>query len=105
MSVSFPAILRGGNCFSISAARGEGEEHGCALSRAAFRPNRPVVALNDALDDRESESGAWKLCLGMKSLKRREQLRRIFHVEAGTVISHKEGVAFLANFDLCDLAF
>ena len=45
------------------------------------------MAVDDALNGRESNSGAFKLFGEMQTLKHAEQLVDVLHVEAGAVIS------------------
>ncbi|MBA2543328.1 MAG: hypothetical protein H0V17_27040 [Deltaproteobacteria bacterium] len=68
-----------------------------------LRPHPSAVAMNDALDGRESDPGPREVGRRMQPLERREQLVRKGHVEPGTVVADEEraraGIVDLANFD------
>src|SRR5215510_1682631 len=55
----------------------------------ALCPNLAVMAFNDALHDGQSNAGAFKLALVVQSLKYAEELLRIRHVEAGSVVPNE----------------
>jgi hypothetical protein len=48
------------------------------------------MAINDALDRRQSYPGAYELVSQMQPLKYAEELVDILHVEANTVVPHED---------------
>jgi hypothetical protein len=45
--------------------------------------------MNDALDNGQANTGAWKLANRMQSLKCPKQLVSVLHVETGSIVSLK----------------
>ena len=74
-----------------------------ALIRLTLRPDPPAVPLDDPLDDRQADAGAFEFVRGMQPLENAEQLADVPHVEAGAVVTHEEhgfAVHFVAtHFD------
>src|SRR5581483_8375605 len=73
-----------------------------------FSPDAASVAVNDALDEGEPDSGSLVLGLAVQSLKHAEELVRVPHVESDSVVPHVvNGLAVLlvrAHLDASSLA-
>ena len=55
-----------------------------------FGSYRPAMAVNDALDGRKADPGAFEFVNPMQPLKDAEQLVGILHVETDTVVPHED---------------
>src|SRR5881409_1365174 len=62
------------------------EEEGRAVARLGVHPDPAVVAVEDALHDRQADAGASELALVMQALEGTEQAVGIGHVEADAVV-------------------
>src|SRR5262249_53983716 len=76
-----------------SNTRLDDEEEGRAEPRRALGPDSAAVPIDDALDDGEPDTAALELARRVQPLKRREELVRILHVEAGAVVAHEADAA------------
>ena len=65
----------------------------------AFRPHSPAVTGNDAFDNGEPDSGAFKLSYAMQTLEHAEQLVRKPHIEPDSVVPH-----VIDRFSLLDVS-
>src|SRR6185312_4088308 len=74
--------------FRMNLSCADGKEERRADVGSRFRPDLAPVAVDDALDDREPDAGAFELFRAVKALEDAEQLVRITHVEAGAVVTH-----------------
>ncbi len=68
---------------------GHGKEESGADVRFAFRPDATVMAVNDALDVGQPDTGAFKILAAVKALKNTKQFRGISHVETDAVVADK----------------
>src|ERR1700738_1619901 len=73
-----------------------------ALIDRCFGPDTAAVALDDALYDRQADTGACEILRTVQSLKHVEHLVGILHIEADPVVADEEDllVAYLARADL-----
>src|SRR5258708_19237699 len=67
----------------------ECEEESCAMLDGGFCPNPAAVPVNDALHRCQPDACAFKFVVAVKALKRSEQVRRIFHIEARAIVADK----------------
>src|SRR5258708_35596226 len=67
----------------------ECEEESCAMLDGGFCPNPAAVPVNDALHRCQPDACAFKFVVAVKTLKRTEQVRRVFHIEARAVVADK----------------
>src|SRR5918995_516024 len=81
-SVSASSSVRGG-----SARRLKRKVEGRTLPDRRARAHVAAMLVHDALHGRESNSGAGELTIAVQSLKWREQLVGVLHVEARAVVA------------------
>lgn len=62
-----------------------------------FRPDPPSVAMDDALDRGQSDTGAIEFLDRVQSLERAKQLVRVLHLETGAIVAHVENWCGLAR--------
>src|SRR5689334_3334553 len=70
---------------------GQAEEECRALAQRCFGPDLTAVASERTLHGSETHTGALEVARCVQALKRREQLTRVLHIEAGAVVAHEEG--------------
>lgn len=73
------------------------EVEGSPAIDASFRPDRATVAMDDALDRRQTHAGTRELRLRMKSLKRCEEPGGVVTINAGAVVAYEERLAARAS--------
>src|SRR5258706_15673164 len=61
-----------------------------SLTPAPFTPGPPAMALHDAPNIREADSGSFKFIRGVEALKYAKKLIRVFHIKSGAVVPNKE---------------
>src|SRR5438132_9993915 len=89
-------------CLYSGAARrmlrrgGQREVEGGSAIDGRFRPDLTDMAMNDALDGRQPDTGAWELRLRMQPLEGTEQLAGVLRIETGAIVPHVVHVAPLA---------
>src|SRR6266850_3700097 len=66
------------------------EKEGGSFIDGGFGPDTATVSRDDPLHGRQADPGALKLRILVQSLKRREELVDVCHVESGTVIPNVE---------------
>src|SRR2546426_6278608 len=64
----------------------QGEVEGCSPIDGSLGPDPAAVPGDDAPHRRETDAGALEFGRGVQALEHTEQLVRILHVEAGTVV-------------------
>src|SRR5580693_54556 len=64
---------------------------GCSSIHFSLSPSAPAVAGDDASDNSQSNTGAFKFVGAMQPLKDAEQFVRIGHVKTRAVVAHKDG--------------
>ena len=84
-------------------------DHGAAVHRA-LRPYAAAVPVNDALDVRQPDAGAFKFLVAVQALKHAEEFVCITRVETGAVVANEDhgvsiGAGGAANFYFGVLAF
>src|SRR5213596_3140040 len=73
---------------SLPAARREREIERRSLIHVTLTPDPPTVAVHDALHEGQSDAAALELVTPVQALKHSEQLARVAHVEARTIVLH-----------------
>ena len=66
------------------------QEEGCALIRRGLSPNTAAVLVNDSLDIRQTDSGAFELRRLVEALKHTEQLAGVCHIETCAIIANED---------------
>src|SRR6185436_18210009 len=66
------------------------KEKGGAFPGRRFAPDASAMALHDALRVGEAYAGALELAFGMQALEDPEQLARVLHVEADTIVLYPD---------------
>jgi hypothetical protein len=61
----------------------------CSLVRFGLSPDSAAVAVNDALEQRQTHAGAFELFGSMQPLEYAEQFAGVRHVEADTIVAYK----------------
>lgn len=53
-------------------------------------PDPPAVAVDNALHSHQSDPCTWKIMHRMKPLESAEQLSRVGHIKADTIVAHEK---------------
>src|SRR5258707_14868901 len=64
------------------------EIEGCPFAFFGLRPYSAAVTQDDSMHDGESNAGAFEFVLVMEALEHSEELARVSHVKADTVVAH-----------------
>src|SRR5437016_6493608 len=75
---------------------GQREVEGGSAIDGRFRPDLTAMAMNDALNGRQPDAGAWELRLRMQPLEGTEQFAGVLRIETGAIVAHVVHVAPLA---------
>src|ERR1700733_5254399 len=63
------------------------------------------MSLDDTLNRRKSDTGAFKCLAGMQALKYAKELIHVLHIEADTVVPHEHHNLIFARFGASNLDF
>src|SRR5437899_10482076 len=91
----------------IGSCSFESEVECRTLVDGRFRPDAPTVAVDDALDDRQTDAGSLIVLGAMQALEHPEKFVCVLHVDPHPIVFHevqaRAGLLSCADLDVCPL--